>query len=134
MGQSNKNLVDGGVSDTKVYIAPIKSIISYQIIEEELSQVESGFDRGICLNIAIACLSASLSLLATVLATSFEQGSYAKPILSTLAITLLVFSFIFLCLYFSSRKKSKGIFERIRSRKSDIPLPVVQEKDEKRAG
>lgn len=122
--ENKESLVDGGISmPTKVLIAPIKTIISYQIIEAELKQIESGFDGGVFLNIAIGAASASVSLFATVLATTFQDGSVAMPVLLTLAIVLGVFCVVFFVLYWRTKSESKKVFREIRSRKGGIQLP-----------
>lgn len=124
------NLVDGGISmPTKVVIAPIKIIISYQIIEAELKQIESGFDGGIFLNISIGAASASVSLFATVLATTFQDGSMAMPILLTLAISLAVFCLVFFAFYWRTKNISKEVFREIRMRKGKIQLPNLSPTD-----
>lgn len=119
-----KTLVDGGIpTSTKVLLAPIKIITSYQIIEAELKQIESGFDGGIFLNIAIGAASASVSLFATVFATTFQEGSVVGAVLLTLAIALAVFCIVFFSLYYKTKEESKEVFSKIRARQGGIPLP-----------
>lgn len=124
MMSDKENLVDGGISmPTKVVMAPIKIITSYQIIEAELKQIESGFDGGIFLNIAIGAASASISLFATVLAATFQEGSVVGAVLLTLAIALAVFCIVFFSLYYKTKGESKEVFSKIRARQGGIPLP-----------
>ena len=122
MSQSRK-LVDGGITETKVFLAPIRHIISYQIIEGELHSIERGFDGGIFLNIAIGTASAAVSLFGTVLASTFQEGSIAMPVLLTLAIALAVFCIVFFSLYYKTKEESKEVFSKIRARQGGIPLP-----------
>lgn len=118
-----RELVDRSITQTNVLLAPIKHIISYQIIEDELEHIENGFDGGIFLNIAIGAASASISLFATVFASTFQEGAIAEPVLLTLAIALAVFCIVFLWLYHRTKNESKTVFERIKSRKEGITLP-----------
>lgn len=123
-------LVNGGITPTKVVLAPIDKIISYQIIEHELTRIESGFDGGVILNIAVASASSALSLLITAITANFEVGSVMKPVLLSLSICLLVFCVIFFVLYYRSRKEASKIFEEIRLRKGNISLSVFNHTNE----
>lgn len=117
-----RNLVDRSITDTKVRLVPIKTIISYQITEEELNKIEKGFDGGVSLNIAIGLAAAVVSLFATYFATTFPEGSMAGPVILTLAITLSAFFLVFILFYLKTRKESNAVFEAIRSRKDNLSL------------
>lgn len=117
------DLVDGGITPTKVILAPIREIVSYQIIEHELKRLEDGFDGGIMLNLCIAFGSMSVSLFATGFSAGLSYNSVPFAIIITSAVFCLLISAILCFLHLRVRREAKQLFSDIRGRKENIILP-----------
>lgn len=95
----------------------IGKIILYQVTERELHCLKKGDDGGIKLNIAISLLTMSVSLLTSLLTTSFT--TFIHGCFCTGCIASALFGLLFLILYFRSKKEVNILYEEIIKRKNE---------------
>ena len=95
----------------------IGKIILYQVTERELYYLKKGDDGGVKLNIAISLITMSISLLTSLLTTSFT--TFIHGWFCTGCITSALFGIVFLILYFKSKKEVNTLYEEIIKRKNE---------------
>lgn len=97
--------------------AKYNSITLYEISEEELEIIERGSPSSHYLNFAIALLATCISFFIALTTTKIED---IKIYIIYVVITILslIVGLILLALWIMTYKSSKGVFNKIRSRKN----------------